>query len=146
MKCDFCNQNEATYILEIDDEKGRRKYSICESCLKQVIKDIFKGTYIMKEEKAKKCPKCNRSLEEIKETGMLGCSYCYAYFRDEIEKMVYQYHGNKIHKGKIPAKKEFRIDKILKYKIELSKAIEEEDYEKAAKLRDLLKNIDTRGG
>ncbi|MGB9767403.1 UvrB/UvrC motif-containing protein [Dictyoglomus turgidum] len=145
MKCDFCNQNEAVYVLEISDEKGKRKYSICEYCLKQVIKDIFQGNYFMRDEKVKRCPKCNRSLEEIKETGMLGCSYCYSYFRDEIGKLVYQYHGNKVHRGRVPIKKEFKTDKILKYKIELSKAIEEEDYEKAAKLRDLLKNIEKGG-
>ncbi|MFN3699108.1 MAG: UvrB/UvrC motif-containing protein [Dictyoglomus sp.] len=144
MWCDFCGKNKAFYILEIADEKGKKKYALCEECLHQMIKDIFQVEFMVKEE-VKKCPKCGREWKDIEETGMVGCHHCYEFFGEDLEKIIIQYHGNRVHKGRVPQKDSVKSDRILRYKVQISKAIEEEDYEKAAKLRDFLKNIEKRG-
>lgn len=144
MWCDFCGKGEALYILEINDEKGKRKYALCEDCLQQIVKDIFQIGFEVKED-SKKCPKCGRTREEIENTGMVGCHYCYEFFGEELKKVIAQYHGNKVHKGRMPTKDLHKAEKILKYKVQISKAIELEDYERAAKLRDILNKVEKRG-
>lgn len=144
MWCDFCGKNGALYILEINDEKGKRKYALCEDCLQQIVKDIFQVGFEIKEE-LKKCPKCGRSWKEIENTGMVGCYYCFEFFGEELSKIISHYHGNKIHKGRVPTKDLLKSERIMKFKVQISKAVELEDYEKAAKLRDIFDNVKKRG-
>jgi protein arginine kinase activator len=144
MKCDFCHKNPAIYLLEIKDEKGIRKYSLCGECLYEYIGRLFQIAFSQDKEE-KRCPNCGRTWKKIEETGMVGCYYCYSVFKDELGEIIKNYHGNKKHKGKIP-KNVSKKEDILKYKIELSKAIEEENYEKAAKLRDFLNKFNERSG
>ncbi len=148
MICDFCHKNNAEYILEINNEEGKRRYSLCESCLQEILKDILQPAILFEKEikNVDKCPKCSRKWEEIEETGIVGCSYCYVHFADRLEPIISQYHGVKVHKGKAPKKTVKKMENILKYKIELSKAIEKEDYEKAAEIRDILLNFGKKDG
>ncbi len=51
---------------------------------------------------SKVCPKCKRSVDEFKETGLLGCPYCYTVFEEEITEYLLKTQGKLLHEGKCP--------------------------------------------
>ncbi|WP_100064938.1 UvrB/UvrC motif-containing protein [Miniphocaeibacter massiliensis] len=99
------------------------------------------------EQKDKKiCSNCGVSLSEIIKTGKLGCSQCYEDFKSEIGEILNQTQGILEHKGKVPEKYEGLIiikKEIEKKEEELKDSIMNEDYEKAALIRDEIKELKT---
>jgi len=98
------------------------------------------------------CPKCGLSFEDFTRQGRFGCGECYKTFRGRLEMIMRKIHGASLHRGRtpefegaaitsvssgslIPVKEEERLEG------ELKKAIESEDFERAAELRDKLKAI-----
>jgi len=91
-----------------------------------------------------KCDICGLSYDKFKSTGRFGCSNCYNVFGERLNPLFKRVHGNTTHTGKIPSRAGVRIKTIRlveKLKIELEKAIQNEEYEKAAQLRDEIKEI-----
>ena len=97
----------------------------------------------------KTCPKCHLAWEEFRKTGKVGCAECYQSFQPEILSVIQQIQGTSIHVGKAPEKSTEEIAKNKKMKNlrkKLQVAIEKEEFEKAAKLRDQIRTIsDERG-
>lgn len=109
---------------------------------------------ITKKQKDKKCPKCLSTYEEVILSKVAGCPYCYKTFKKDIEELINKvskdisYNGKKpdsiLKPKKIKETKEEKLDKLREYKKELNHAIEIEDYEKAAKLRDMIYEIENK--
>ena len=97
----------------------------------------------------KTCTKCHLSWEEFRKTGKVGCAECYRSFQPEILSVIQQIQGTSIHVGKAPEKSTEEIAKNKKMKNlrkKLQVAIEKEEFEKAANLRDQIRTIsDERG-
>lgn len=90
------------------------------------------------------CENCGMTYNEFKETGLLGCSECYKNFQSTLSPVIKRVQGNVEHVGKLPKKSAKGIAgkrKILKLKEDLQKAIAEEEYEEAAKIRDEIRKI-----
>jgi protein arginine kinase activator len=95
------------------------------------------------------CPSCKLTFEEFTRLGRFGCGDCYRTFRPRLESIMRKIHGASLHRGKnpsvqaptgnimavLPIKEEERLEN------ELKKAIEAEDFERAAEIRDKLKSI-----
>lgn len=122
-----------------------------------------------------RCPVCNMSFREFSKTGRLGCSNCYSVFRNELNPILRRIHGSIEHKGKVPEKigqsgalgmfenvekaktaqsamgteetgrSEGSCNELEKLKNELSEAISREEYEKAALLRDKIRELEGTG-
>ena len=105
-----------------------------------------------------KCEKCNLTYDEFIKSGRFGCDNCYNTFQDKIDSVLKKLHGENIHVGKkiakIKDKNESNIKKKVSIKtskkenitldslkIELKKAIQEENYEKAVIIRDEIKKL-----
>lgn len=99
----------------------------------------------------KQCPKCNMSLKELVKKGKLGCPNCYEYYQSELSQVIYMSHGTPgksatelQHEGKIPKNKPKsntqETDKMLLTKLnyKLAHSVQQENYEQAAKLRDMI--------
>ena len=77
----------------------------------------------------------------------MGCPDCYTEFREEILPTLIKIHGKTEHKGISPENsgsaetnaENTQVDEITKLENELKTAIENEEFEKAAELRDILK-------
>lgn len=92
----------------------------------------------------KTCPKCGRSYQDFRNTGKLGCGECYETFISPITTTIKQIHGTIEHTGKIPSHCADELKRKKRYealKKELSKAVNEEDYETAAKIHKELKGL-----
>ena len=105
------------------------------------------GSFPRVKTKTKECPSCGFRLKSFPSTGKLGCGDCYRVFRSELLPFIKKYHGHTVHKGKRgkimsekPAKKEAMSSVLLELKSQLEKAVQEENYELAAKLRDQIRD------
>ncbi|HPA16123.1 MAG TPA: UvrB/UvrC motif-containing protein [Verrucomicrobiae bacterium] len=93
------------------------------------------------------CPKCGFTQNDFKKSGRLGCPVCYETFRQGLEPLLRNMHRGTSHKGKIPARhqdvKELR-NRLDSLESELKKAINREDYEGAASLRDRIRELEIK--
>ncbi|MGE5543497.1 MAG: UvrB/UvrC motif-containing protein [Bacillota bacterium] len=93
----------------------------------------------------KSCPNCHISPKAIGQHGRLGCSQCYEVFREQLEPTLRRIHGNTVHTGKLPKRGASRVKlqrEIEQLKAQLQLAVSKEQYEKAAELRDRIKNLE----
>ncbi|NLT94084.1 MAG: hypothetical protein GXW85_00855 [Clostridia bacterium] len=94
-----------------------------------------------------KCDKCSMTYSQFAKLGRFGCDRCYDLFGNGLEQILKRIHGNVQHTGKIPkrAGKAIRFkNELERYKMELQKAVLNEEYEKAAELRDKIKELEKR--
>ncbi len=153
MLCDVCHKNIATvHLTEIVNEKITEMH-ICQECAKSKAKDIeqpslsdFLGGLAGAERKAAlKCPSCGFSYEDFRKKGRLGCGGCYAAFKRQLLPLLKKVHSASRHTGKIPLhmeKKELPQAKAEQLRSQLNRAIQLEEYEEAARLRDALKKLE----
>lgn len=95
-----------------------------------------------------RCSVCGMSFDDFRKSGKLGCANCYSIFRDNLSPILRRLHGNIEHTGKIPAKLSDLVknaNEIERLKTELSAAVESEQYEKAAELRDRIRSLENTG-
>ncbi len=88
------------------------------------------------------CPRCGMSYQDFSQTGKIGCAACYATFRQQLEPILRRIHGSSVHRGKIPHRSGGTLE--LKQNIsllqqQLKACVEQEEYEKAAELRDKIR-------
>jgi len=94
------------------------------------------------------CSKCGLTFSKFTRQGRFGCGECYAAFRPKLEPIMRKIHGASLHRGRhpelaliegasapLPVKEEERLEN------ELQKAIGDEDFERAAEIRDMLKSL-----
>jgi len=95
------------------------------------------------------CNHCGTTYEEFVQKGRFGCAQCYRSFHDQLGKTFKGIQGADIHTGKRPkgyvTASSDRIMKdfteIEKLSLKLQEAVEKEEFEDAARLRDLIKQM-----
>ena len=99
------------------------------------------------------CPSCGMAYSEFVEDSRFGCPDCYNVFDILISDNIKQLQGNIRHIGKKPRfgwnaasenseeSKNNTEEKISLLESKLNEAIAEEEYEEAAKLRDMIKEL-----
>lgn len=98
-------------------------------------------------EKGKTCPVCNSTFESFRSRGKAGCATCYSTFSSELYPLIRSIHGNAKHSGRAPVKFSAKREKENTLRIlkkQLKDAIANEEYEKAASLRDNIRSIEGR--
>ena len=135
------------------------KVNLCEACSKEkgvqdptsfALADLLLGIGAAEEiEKggpAKKCPVCGFTQADFKKTGRLGCSECYVTFAEGLGSLLKAMHKGTEHVGKLPerAQRAMALSQQMRALAEnLQKAVEAENYETAASLRDQIKRLET---
>jgi len=104
-----------------------------------------------KKETKTKCPRCGLTYEDFKRVGRLGCGECYSAFKDSLLPLLKRIHGSTQHYGKSPKKfkkvvkttvvTKGKKDELGDLKDKLQKAINMEEFEEAAKIRDKIKDL-----
>ena len=90
------------------------------------------------------CSNCYTTYAEYRETGKLGCSKCYEAFEKQLKPILKNIYGYDEYIGKIPKKVEGDVyisKEIRILKEDLIRAVEKEEYEKAADIRDKIKHL-----
>ena len=91
------------------------------------------------------CPNCYSTYNEYRQTGKLGCSRCYEVFEEQLKPILKNIYGYEEYIGKIPKKDNSHIyisKEIRILKEDLNRAVEQEEYEKAAGIRDKIKELE----
>jgi len=164
MLCCVCKEKEATvHLTQIVGDK-MQKVDLCKHCAEKKgvndptgfsLADLLLGLGASQEmEQASggadlKCPHCGFTQADFKKTGRLGCAGCYEVFSEGLESLLKSMHKGTRHVGKAPAARQ--KSRVARQKLEalqqqLAKAIESEDFERAAELRDELKRQQGRSG
>lgn len=107
-----------------------------------------------------RCDNCGLSYEEFRKLGRLGCGQCYTSFHSQLGILLKKIHGSSTHYGKQPIKLKAAKGKKSKataekasdltnaspqvLKKQLQEAIEDEDFEKAATLRDKIRSMENK--
>ena len=91
------------------------------------------------------CEVCGLTLVEFQEYGVLGCRHDYDVFQEPLAALLARAHQGTEHVGKVPrhvGRDQKRQNTILRLRAELRGAIAAEDYERAAGLRDRIKELE----
>ncbi len=166
MQCMVCKQNTAkVHFTQIVGDKMQR-VDLCEECAKAKgvndagsfsFADLLLGISGEKDSSASatsapaaaevdelKCPTCGFTQADFKKNGRLGCPECYSTFADGLEGLLKTMHKGTRHVGKMPVALKQKTDSSERLKTlqkRLEKAVQQEDFELAANLRDEIRQI-----
>jgi protein arginine kinase activator len=94
------------------------------------------------------CAGCGATLNDFRETGRLGCPECYRTFESQLRELLRRLHGSSRHLGeRYEAPGGTPTDPLLSHlelRERLRLAVETENFELAAELRDRLKGVGER--
>ena len=164
MICEKCHVNPATvHVQQIINGEKKESY-LCQSCagetdqgisftnIFQGLMDAFLknaaasgGNVAAAQEIQTKCPDCGFTYNDFKKAGKLGCGGCYAAFSKELDRILKNIQGSNTHEGKFPHKSGVLMmqkRELENLRLLLHKAIQEEEFETAASLRDRIKGMD----
>ena len=160
MLCDICKKNEATVHLTQIVNSKMLKVDLCEACSKAKgvqesagfsLADLLVGLGSVEEIRAEsrdvRCPVCGFTQADFKKTGRLGCSACWEAFDAGLSSLLKAMHKSDRHVGKVPGKAAHTIvvsEKIKELAQELAKAVSAEKYEDAARLRDQIRQLESK--
>ncbi len=164
MLCQKCKQNNATSHIHYVRNGIVRDMYLCNACASDFKTDglydgdVFKMlSSLLNNNKADtkntvRCDCCGTDFDEIRKTGKVGCGNCYRIFEKQLSPTIARLHGKTVHVGKIPSinkiNKSISNDEnpaktkeqiIAELKNDLASAIKNEEYEKAAVIRDRIK-------
>jgi protein arginine kinase activator len=162
MQCSICKERPATvHLTQIVGDK-MQKLDLCEECAKAkgvndpagfALADLMLGLGASQEiEQAAggaeiKCARCGFTQADFKKSGRLGCPECYKTFSEGLSGLLKTMHKGTRHVGKAPealrASRE-NADRLKTLQKKLKKAIDEEHFEEAAKVRDEINQMTPR--
>jgi len=91
------------------------------------------------------CPVCGISFYEFRSQGRLGCPNDYTCFREQLDPLILNIHGESEHAGKTPRRcpeGSKQRTQLIRLRREMKEAVAAEDYERASKLRDEIRRIE----
>lgn len=162
MKCDNCNKTATVHLTVIEGGKKLEKH-LCELCAQQAegipvksntpINELLTNFVMahsgMQKEVGAGCDQCGITWLEFRQSGLLGCQHDYTVFEKDLTPLVQRAHENATHHlGKVPVRRggtgvpmKRQVD-LVRLRKELAKAVEGEDYERAAKVRDQIRQAE----
>lgn len=164
MKCDNCKNPATVHLTEIRNGKKIEKH-LCEQCAASMegveikshtpINELLTNFVLahsgqLAREQTATCEICGMSWAEFRQKGLLGCEHDYTLFEKDLTPLLARAHDSATHHvGKVPtrrggtgvpAKRQIDLARLRK---DLQRAVEDEDYEKAAKLRDQIREAES---
>ena len=161
MLCQICKKNDATIHLTEISGGVRTEIHVCESCaveqdiavkshipINELLSNLLASQPTDEEiggavEQEAVCPNCGFTLAQFQKEGTLGCPADYEVFEKMLRPLIEKAHdGRTTHVGKIPSSTPLDTKEqmqLLNLRQQLEAAVQSEDYELAAKLRDEIK-------
>lgn len=157
-ECDKCDKPAKIHLTEIVDGQKIEKH-LCEDCavaegitvkasvpISQFLEDFVLQTSKGGEHAQLTCDVCGMTFGEFRQQGQLGCAHDYDVFEQALLPLLERSHeGASHHVGKVPHradKTQKKQNSMLRLRSQLKSAIAAEDYERAAALRDQIKELE----
>ncbi len=169
MLCDICQKNDATIHIKEIHGSEKKTINLCNQCaaeqgknagfqfdpmnpLGMLISKIMPGApNAAPPDVHLACPTCGWTAPKIRESGgRLGCPDCYKTFDQIIRAVLENMQRGHAHLGKRPGAAgqadapdsgAARIAELERCREELARAVAAEDYERAAVLRDRVRDL-----
>ena len=161
-KCLRCTKQATLHITEL---KGGKSLSLhlCENCAQEYLSTVEVGGIHdefadplsigsaigddddLEETGSHACPQCGMTFKQFRSHGRLGCPQDYQEFHDELLPLLESIHGETQHVGKFPPKvsdSSRRQYELIRMRNELKTAVDDEQYEHAARLRDQIQTLE----
>ncbi len=162
MICQLCEKPATVHLTEIVNGEKFEKH-LCENCaqkegittkgnshLGELLNNLVEAHDSVSKTGSMVCPECGMSWDEFRRSGLLGCPNDYVIFAEPIIKLICKaQEGADRHVGRIPKSAGVQQGSQvmqLRLRQELQEAVESEDYEKAAQIRDELHDLSLTGG
>ena len=160
MLCDQCKTRDAVVHLTQIVESTVTQLRLCEQCAaargvettvatpKHPLGDFLKAVQqqaLVPNAEGERCTFCGMALKDFRATGRLGCARCYTSFEQNLRELLRRVHGSAKHvgpryHGPQPAQWQ-KANTVLELRDRLRRAIEQEQFEDAATLRDELRGM-----
>jgi protein arginine kinase activator len=165
MQCDNCKEREAAIHLTQIVDNSVTTLHLCPQCaaekgvqtganvakfpLSDFIASMGKGVgaQLSVGDSTAVCDFCGATLQDFRESGRLGCSHCYETFESHLRDLLRRLHGSSHHVGEVylsPASegRDAREHEVAEIRKRLKGAVEAENFELAAELRDKLRALE----
>ena len=161
MVCDNCHERDAVVNLTTIENNAVRQLHLCEQCAaergvettvaapKHPLGEFLQAVQqqsVPAGADAGKCTFCGLTMKDFRATGRLGCARCYVTFEASIRELLRRVHGSPRHIGRSyrpPQDEVMEQASVLgELREKLRRAIEQEQFETAAELRDRIKVIE----
>ncbi len=152
MLCEKCGVNLANLHLSQNINGKKTEMHVCHSCAAQMgylgADNIFNTDFFNlltpNISGHARCPGCGETYEEYKATKRIGCQQCYTHFSGFLEPILKKVHGSALHIGKLPKKASIELKvkrETERLRRQLQEAIINEEFEKAAQIRDKIREM-----
>lgn len=162
MICEECKKKPATVHMTRIVNNVKTEIHLCQECARQrgelniftpftthdlfaSVMDMAKSYVPVDSNRRIKCEACGMDYIQFRKAGRLGCQECYKSFGDQLLPVLRKIQGGTQNTGKVPRKAgiDIRMRREIKHlKDQLQEAIKTEAFEKAAQLRDRIKEIE----
>lgn len=163
MLCQSCEKKQASTHIKTIVNGELKEFNLCPECAAKLGYGSFFGNFGLDLDKlfgsfmesfgttrtSRRCPSCGSSFEDIAKSGKVGCAQCYEVFYEELLPSLQRIHGRTGHTGKLArsAGTGVRIrNELASLKKELEQAIKTQEFEKAAELRDRIRELEKNSG
>jgi protein arginine kinase activator len=152
MKCEACNNHDASVqVKQVADGMVKEVY-LCAECAEKsglkspaVMADFLFGvgspTKGDEANARKSCPGCHMHGSDFQKSSRLGCAQCYETFAGELTPMIESMHRAQRHTGKAPAREAVRAE-VDALQAKLQRAVDQQNFEAAAEIRDQIKALE----
>lgn len=159
MQCEICNENDAVVHFKHVMDGEVRELNICEACavkngLSIQPPDLISDFLMGKTGKAslesasrlptRRCAGCGMQEADFNKLSRLGCCQCYETFSRDIEQIIDATQKGGKHVGRMPSGICGREHKV-ELRSMMEQAVAEQDFEEAARLRDIIDACETVG-
>jgi protein arginine kinase activator len=161
VNCQRCKKQQATVHLTEIRQNEKRERHLCEDCAKEegvafkapvnlpdILSGIVEAHQAAGKEASLSCPDCGITYAEFRNQGRLGCPHDYEVFAESLREVIEKVHGGTEHTGKVPRRAGADVTaprQLMQLRRQLQAAVESEQYEEAARLRDLIKQKESSG-
>lgn len=167
MLCDKCKQRPATVHITKIVNNEKHEQHLCEECSKEIANfglgidpgfslNKFLANLLTNDPAlsnmgigydSEKCENCGLTYSQFSQGGKLGCSNCYGVFQEKLNPLLRRIHSSEKHTGKVPERTGGKL-KVIKelesLKIEMGILVSKEEFEKAAEVRDKIKDLEKK--
>jgi protein arginine kinase activator len=161
MLCDNCHERDAVVHLTQIENNAVSQIHLCEQCaaergvettvaeVKHPLGELLHAVQAQMQpagEAEERCDFCGSTMADFRATGRWGCPHCYIAFETSMRGLLRRIHGSSQHVGETyrAAHSEAmeRTAKLAELRERLRRAIETEQFELAADLRDRIRVLE----
>lgn len=163
LRCQDCEQPATVHVSRVVDGVPEELH-LCRACAERrkvilidkkldlpvLAKPAAAGVAVRATDLARlECPDCGTKYMEFRKTGRLGCPYDYIVFRSGIVPLLERVQRSRRHVGKRPRRERGPVEdrgEVRHLRFQLRRAVDSEDFERAAHIRDLIRERENAHG